>query len=100
MTVLNFLEQSEEFVSQARIAKMADMDVMSVSQIIRGLEAGGYLARTPNPKDTRANAIRLLEKGREAVRLALPLVEQIDDDFFGALLHDETAFRGFLHRLA
>jgi DNA-binding MarR family transcriptional regulator len=99
MTVLNFLGQSEEFVSQASIAKMADMDVMSVSQIIRGLEAGGYLARTANPKDTRANAIRLLEKGREAIRLALPIVEKIDDDFFGALLDDEAAFRNFLHRL-
>jgi DNA-binding MarR family transcriptional regulator len=79
---------------------MADMDVMSVSQIIRGLEAGGYLARTANPKDTRANAIRLLEKGREAIRLALPIVEKIDDDFFGALSDDEKLFRDFLHRLA
>jgi DNA-binding MarR family transcriptional regulator len=100
MTVLNFLGQSEEFVSQVSIAKMADMDVMSVSQIIRSLEANGYLARAANPKDTRANALRLLEKGREAIRLALPIVEKIDDDFFGVLSDDEKVFRDFLHRLA
>ncbi|MDR1006963.1 MAG: MarR family transcriptional regulator [Campylobacteraceae bacterium] len=99
MTVLNFLGQSEKFVSQASIAKMADMDVMSVSQIIRGLEINGYLARTANPKDTRANAIKLLEKGQEAIRLALPIVEKIDDDFFGVLLDDEKIFRDFLHKL-
>jgi DNA-binding MarR family transcriptional regulator len=100
MTVLNFLGQSEEFVSQANIAKMADMDVMSVSQIIRGLEANGYLARTANPKDIRANAVRLLGKGQKAIRSALPIVEKIDDDFFGILSDDEEIFRNFLHKLA
>jgi DNA-binding MarR family transcriptional regulator len=100
MTVLNFLGQSEEYVSQASIAKMADMDVMSVSQIIRGLEANGYLARGANPKDTRANAVRLLEKGEQAVCLALPIVEKIDDEFFGILSDDEERFRNFLHKLA
>jgi DNA-binding MarR family transcriptional regulator len=100
MTVLNFLGQSEEYVSQVSIAKMADMDVMSVSQITRGLEANGYLARAANPKDTRANALRLLDKGQEAIRLALPIVEKIDDDFFGVLSNDEKVFRDFLHNLA
>lgn len=100
MTVLNFLGQSEECVSQVSIAKMADMDVMSVSQIIRGLEANGYLAREANPKDTRANAVRLLEKGQHAVRVSLPIVEKIDDGFFGVLSDDEKVFRDFLHRLS
>jgi DNA-binding MarR family transcriptional regulator len=100
MTVLNFLGQAEELVSQASIARMADMDAMSVSQIIRGLEINGYLTRAANPKDTRANAVRLLEKGEEAIRLALPVVERIDDEFFGVLSDEEKAFRDFLHRLA
>jgi DNA-binding MarR family transcriptional regulator len=99
MTVINFLGQSEDFVSQASVAKMADMDVMSVSQILRGLEANGYLTREANPRDTRANAVRLLDRGQEAIRLALPVVEKIDDDFFGALSGDEKTFRDFLHRL-
>jgi DNA-binding MarR family transcriptional regulator len=99
MTVLNFLNQSAEFVTQASIAKMADMGVMSVSQIIRGLEGKGFLARTANPKDTRANAVRLLEKGQEAIRRALPIVEKIDEDFFSVLSDDEKLFRDFLHRL-
>ncbi|GHU95887.1 hypothetical protein FACS1894208_09540 [Clostridia bacterium] len=84
---------------QATIAKMADMDVMSVSQIIRGLEEKGYLTRTANPKDTRANAVRLLEKGQDAIKRALPIVEKIDEDFFGVLSEDESQFRDFLHKL-
>ncbi|GHV55389.1 hypothetical protein FACS1894206_09730 [Deltaproteobacteria bacterium] len=50
MTVINFLSQSDDCVTQAAIAKMADMDVMSVSQIIRGLEKKGYLTRTAGEK--------------------------------------------------
>jgi DNA-binding MarR family transcriptional regulator len=99
MTVLNFLSQSDEFVTQASVAKMADMDVMSVSQIIRGLEEKRFLTRTANPKDSRAKALRLLEKGQKAIKRALPVVEKIDDDFFGVLADDEKIFRGFLHRL-
>jgi DNA-binding MarR family transcriptional regulator len=99
MSVVNYLAQSEECVSQAGIAKMADMDVMSVSQIVRGLEAKGYLTRTANPKDSRANAVRLLEKGRKAVRRALPIVEKIDEDFFGVLTDEEKQFRSFLLQL-
>jgi DNA-binding MarR family transcriptional regulator len=99
MTVLNFLSQSDEFVTQASVAKMADMDAMSVSQIIRGLEGKGFLTRMANPKDTRANAVRLLGKGQDAIKRALPIVEKIDEDFFGALSADEKLFRDFLHRL-
>jgi DNA-binding MarR family transcriptional regulator len=99
MTVLNFLSQNDDYVTQSSIAKMADMDVMSVSQIIRGLEEKGYLSRTANPKDTRANAVQLLQKGQEAIRLALPVVEKIDEEFFGVLREDEGVFLDLLHRL-
>ena len=99
MTVINYLSQSVDFVTQISVAKMADMDVMSVSQIIRGLEEKGYLTRMANPKDTRANAVRLLDKGQEAIRRALPIVEKIDEDFFGVLSEEETLFRDYLHKL-
>ncbi|GHV26680.1 MarR family transcriptional regulator [Synergistales bacterium] len=99
MTVLNFLCQSDEYVTQVNIAKMADMDVMSVSQIIRGLEEKGFLKRAANPNDTRANAVWLLEKGREAIKRALPIVEKIDDEFFGVLSNNERYFRDCLHKL-
>jgi len=99
MTVINFLSQSEEYVTQVSIATMADMDVMSVSQIIRGLEEKGFLTRTANPNDTRANAVRLLDKGQEAIKISLPIVEKIDEEFFGVLSKEEALFRDFLHQL-
>ncbi|MFT8361847.1 MAG: MarR family transcriptional regulator [Sporolactobacillus sp.] len=99
LTTLNYLSQTCAFVSQAAIAKMADMDVMSVSQIINGLERDAFVTRIANPEDSRANAVILLPKGQDSVARALPLVEQIDDTFFGTLQADETILRTYLQRL-
>lgn len=99
LTTLNFLSQSDDNVTQVSISKLADMDVMSVSQIIRGLEKKELIKRTTNPKDSRANAVILLPKGQEMVRLALPVVEKIDDDFFGILNENEKVFRQYLNQL-
>lgn len=99
LTTLNFLSQSSENVTQVSIAKLADMDVMSVSQIVRGLEKKEFIKRTTNPEDSRANSVILLPKGQEMVRLALPIVEKIDDEFFGTLQDSEFIFRKYLNEL-
>ena len=99
LTTLNFLSQADDNVTQVSISKLADMDVMSVSQIIRGLEKNEFIKRTTNPKDSRANAVILLPKGQEMVKLALPVVEKIDDDFFGILKENEKVFRQYLNQL-
>ncbi len=99
LTTLNFLSQSDDNVTQVSIAKMADMDVMSASQIIRGLEKKEFIKRTTNPEDSRANSVILLPKGQEMVRLALPIVEKIDEEFFGVLHENEVLFRNYLKQL-
>lgn len=99
LTTLNFLSQSDSNVTQVSIAKMADMDVMSASQIIRGLEKKEFIKRTTNPEDSRANSVILLPKGQEMVRLALPIVEKIDEEFFGVLHENEVLFRNYLKQL-
>lgn len=99
LTSLNFLSQSNDNVSQVNISKMADMDVMSVSQIIKGLEKKDFIKRIPNPNDSRANAVTLLPKGQEIVEIALPIVENIDDNFFSVLQENEGNFRQYLNKL-
>ena len=99
LTTLNFLSQSDDNVTQVSIAKLADMDVMSASQIIRGLEKKEFIERTTNPEDSRANSVILLPKGQEMVRLDLPIVEKIDEEFFGALHENEVLFRNYLKQL-
>jgi len=85
LTTLAALLRQQEWVSQTDIARFSDMDVMTISQIIRLL----VKKREVHPKDSRANIILLTDMGLQKVNQALPLVEGIDQAFFGKL-EDKT----------
>ena len=85
LTTLAALLRQREWVSQTDIARFSDMDVMTVSQIIRLLVKKGLIMREVHPKDSRANIILLTDMGLQKVNQALPLVESIDQAFFGKL---------------
>ena len=85
LTTLAALLSQQEWVSQIDIARFSDMDVMTVSQIIRLLVKKGLIMREVHPKDSRANIILLTDTGLQKVNQALPLVEGIDQAFFGKL---------------
>ena len=89
LTTLAALLRQQEWVSQTDIARFSDMDVMTVSQIIRLLVKKGLIMREVHPKDSRANIILLTDTGLQKVNQALPLVEGIDQAFFGKL-EDKT----------
>ena len=85
LTTLAALLRQQEWVSQTDIARFSDMDVMTISQIIRLLVKKGLIMREVHPKDSRANIILLTDTGLQKVNQALPLVESIDQAFFGKL---------------
>ena len=89
LTSLAALLRRQEWVSQTDIARFSDMDVMTVSQIIRLLGKKDLIMREVHPKDSRANIILLTDTGLKNVNQALPLVEGIDQAFFGKL-EDKT----------
>ena len=89
LTTLAALLRQQEWVSQTDIARFSDMDVMTVSQIIRLLVKKSLIMREVHPKDSRANIILLTDMGLQKVNQALPLVEGIDQAFFGKL-EDKT----------
>ena len=89
LTSLAALLRQQEWVSQTDIARFSDMDVMTVSQIIRLLVKKDLIMREVHPKDSRANIILLTDTGLQKVNQALPLVEGIDQAFFRKL-EDKT----------
>lgn len=89
LTTLAALLRQQEWVSQTDIARFSDMDAMTVSQIIRLLVKKELIMREVHPKDSRANIILLTDTGLQKVNQALPLVESIDQAFFGKL-EDKT----------
>lgn len=99
MTTLGYMLQFEEEVTQVMIAKMAGMDVMSASQIIKLLEKNRLISRKEHSRDTRAKTVTLTEIGQDVLKRALPIVENIDLQYFGSLGVDEKVFISLLHRL-
>lgn len=96
LTTLAALLRQQEWVSQTDIARFSDMDVMTVSQIIRLLVKKGLIRREVHPKDSRANIILLTDTGLQKVNRALPLVESIDQAFFGKLENKTEVFNQLL----
>jgi DNA-binding MarR family transcriptional regulator len=96
LSALAYLGTKDAVVTQVDVARIAQMDVMTVSQVVRRLEAGGYLQRQQHPTDTRAYALTLLEKGQKVLRTAVPAVESVDDEVFGQLGAREENLRDLL----
>ena len=96
LTTLAALLRQQEWVSQTDIARFSDMDVMTISQIIRLLVKKGLIMREVHPKDSRANIILLTDTGLQKVNQALPLVESIDQAFFGKLENKTEVFNQLL----
>ena len=96
LTTLAALLRQQEWVSQTDIARFSDMDVMTVSQIIRLLIKKELIMREVHPKDSRANIILLTDTGLQKVNQALPLVEGIDQAFFGKLEDKTEVFNQLL----
>ena len=99
LTTLAALLRQQEWVSQTDIARFSDMDVMTVSKIIRLLVKKGLIMREVHPKDSRANIILLTEQGLQKVNQALPLVEGIDQAFFGKLKNKTEILNQLLIKL-
>ncbi len=100
LTSLGYTLQYEAEVTQVMLAKLAGMDVMSVSQILGLLEKNHLVSRKEHPTDTRAKVVSLTPEGQAILKQALPVVENIDIQFFGSLASQESSFVSLLHQLS
>ena len=87
-------QQSHGEVTQAGLAQLIGMDVMTASQLARDLEKRALLERPTKIGDARARTLRVTARGLEVVQVAVPLVEAADAAFFKPLESNETLIRG------
>ncbi len=86
--------------SQTRIANFLTVDCMTVSKIVRTLEARGAVIRGVHPDDPRANSVELTTDGRRLLGQATDLVLTEQDRFFGRIGPDMKAlFETLVDRL-
>ena len=81
---LLWLSSKEACITQAMLARLTKLDVMMTSQVLRALEARGLVLRHEHPTDTRAKMLELTRAGKQLAAIAVPVVEEVDNIFFGA----------------
>ncbi len=57
---------------------------MTGSKSLKKLALEGFIKRSEHEKDTRAKSVRLTAKGKVLISKLVPIVEKIDEKFFGA----------------
>ncbi|TFC16262.1 MarR family transcriptional regulator [Cryobacterium algoritolerans] len=93
---LTWMDRSEA-VTQRDLAAHASTDVMMTSQVIRTLEAKGYIRRAPHPTDGRAVTLTPTPEGIALANRANTDVEAADRTYFEAL--DPVARQSFIRHL-
>jgi DNA-binding MarR family transcriptional regulator len=88
-----------EALTQARLAELSGVDVMTTSQIVRTLEAAGLMERPAHPGDPRARAIVVTAAGQARVKKAIAVVEDTDAQFFAKLAADGGKLLALLRAL-
>jgi MarR family transcriptional regulator, temperature-dependent positive regulator of motility len=99
LSYLGTREADAELVSQTTLARALQSDAMTVSQVLRTLERKSLVARVPNPRDSRANAISITEDGADALRAATRIAARARGEFFAPLGADAAAFGAMLASL-
>ncbi len=100
LTVIAYFQNHGENPTQKMVADHSSIDAMTTSQILKLLEKKLYIQRMQHPTDTRAKIILLLDAGRDKVNQGIPLIENIDDLYFGKLKNDLPNFMKALRKLS
>jgi MarR family transcriptional regulator, lower aerobic nicotinate degradation pathway regulator len=71
--------------SQATLGRRTGIHLSDMVATLNELEAGGYVARSPDPQDRRRNVITITDAGRERAARLADRVEQIQDELLAPL---------------
>jgi len=86
-------------LSQREIAAKMHVTEQTIGRVIRGLQAGGYIARERHPQDRRRHVVSLTAEGRGALA-ALDQAQAVESLIGDALDPEETAqLRALLVRM-
>ena len=87
-------------VTQRELADHAATDPMMTSQVLRALEARGFVTRSPHPGDKRAVLVSVKAEGIALANRANATVEACDARFFAPLGASAASFGAGLAVLA
>ncbi|MGQ3379102.1 MarR family winged helix-turn-helix transcriptional regulator [Priestia endophytica] len=72
---------------------------MMVSDVVRTLQAKGLIIRSKNPSDKREMILSTTKQGTQKVKDVLPIVEAVDEEFFGNINNEQETLIAMLSSL-
>jgi DNA-binding MarR family transcriptional regulator len=91
---------AEDGLTQVQLAERAEMDPMMTSQVLRKLEAKGFVQRLSNAADKRAVSVEVTNEGVELIERSMVAVEEVDKKFFSVIEKDMPVFVDMMYQLA
>lgn len=85
LAIVLWFEGIKEEPTQVLIVRQSKLDKMTVSKSLKKLASLGLIKRAEHEKDTRAKSVYLTSKGRTFASKLVPIVEKIDENFFGVI---------------
>lgn len=85
LALLLWCEEQKQMPIQNFLVTKSKLDKMTVSQTLKKLSVLGLVKRQEHSSDTRAKCISLTKNGRVLIKKLVPIVENIDEQFFSAL---------------
>jgi DNA-binding MarR family transcriptional regulator len=67
------------------LAERAQMTHQSMSELVASLEQRGYVERRPDPTDRRAKIVCFTPRGRQMMRMAVPAITAIEEEWLRRL---------------
>lgn len=87
-------------ITPTALSHFQDVKKTTISALLKGLEEGGLIERSPQPGDGRASLVRITPTGRELVRSTAPLRFGLMDQMTAELTDNERdTLIELLHRL-
>jgi len=90
---------SEKQITQTILAQHTKISQMTISQMLKKLEAKGYVYRTTHSIDIRAKAVNLTLQGKELLDKAVKTIIDVDAKFFRTLGRNVKYFNHYMFEL-
>jgi MarR family transcriptional regulator for hemolysin len=88
--LLTILRESGGSASQESLSRRVTIDRSNVGRSLQGLEANGFVERSPSDTDKRAKLVVLSAKGAEAAKEIERIRKEMATTFFGRLTEEEA----------
>ena len=96
---LNYLLSVNDEVKQVDISKHADIDVVTLSEMLKLLEKKKLINREYSKTDSRSKIVTITKNGLDTTATATSIVEKIDREYFGKLSEERITFLILLKKL-